>query len=163
MPESSVPGRLIEVFLDEAHFDRHLGYTFPEEGTVTYTVDTGINAELNDDRNLARVRLTAAIRWAHNGERVDGPFDLHLVIGAWFDWAFPDRQDEDIYGWLEFNSTHLLWPYLRNYVTTLTALSGLPPLTIYTISAPRPNLGRVAGTEESTASAPPPESESAHG
>jgi hypothetical protein len=143
VPEPSLPGRLVEAFLDEAYFRRHGSYVFPDKG-IAYSVDSDTKGEILDDRRRAIIRLKAEIIWtSHEGETVDGPFALQVTVGGLFDWEFPDRPDEDILGWLEFNSTHLLWPYLRAYVSSITASAGVPTLTIYTITAPSPALGRV--------------------
>ncbi len=149
MPEPFLPGRLVEAFLDEIHFRRHRDYTFPEGG-IAYGVDSDTSAEILDDRTCAFVRLKAEIHWtSHEGDTVDGPFEMQITVGGLFNWRLPDRSDEDILGWLEFNTTHLLWPYLRTYVSSVTASAGVPPLTIFTITTPSPNLGR---TEDETSS-----------
>lgn len=149
MSEPSSPGLLLEAFLDELRFRRHREFTFPEKGIV-YGVDASTNAELLDDRTLAFVRLEAEIEWtSHEGDTVDGPFAMRITVGGILAWRYPDRSDEDIVGWLEFNTTHMLWPYLRTYISSVTASAGLPPLTIYTITAPSPTLGvRAEGDEE---------------
>lgn len=33
---------------------------------------------------------------------------------------------------------YLMWPYLRGYIATLTSMSALPQLTIYTMNVPEP-------------------------
>ena len=57
------------------------------------------------------------------------------VVGT-FEWSHPEATDEDILGWIEFNTGHLLWPYLRSYVSMITGASGLPVLTLFSISVP---------------------------
>jgi preprotein translocase subunit SecB len=161
VPEPSSPGRLLEAFLDELQFRRHRDFAFPEQGIV-YGVESDTNAELLDDRTRAFVRLAAEIHWtSHEGDTVDGPFAMQITVGGLFAWQYPDRSDEDIVGWLEFNTTHLLWPYLRTYIASITATAGVPPLTIYTITAPNPILGRREEEDEEQPSpfttAQPPE------
>jgi hypothetical protein len=157
VPDPSTPGRLVEVFVDEINFRRHGDYVFPDTGII-YGIDADTKGEILDDRTRALVRLTAEIIWtSHEGDTVDGPFEMQITVEALFDWLFPDRPDEDILGWLEFNSTHLLWPYLRAYVSSVTALAGVPPLTIYTITAPSPTLGRTEGEEVAFVEHQPPD------
>jgi hypothetical protein len=155
VPDPSPPGQLLDVFIDEIYFRRHGGFAFPDTGIV-YGIDAGTKGEILDDRTRALVRLKAEIIWtSHEGDTVDGPFEMQITVESLFNWQFPDRPDEDILGWLEFNSTHLLWPYLRTYVSSVTALAGLPPLTIYTITAPSPTLGRIEEEDEDLAEHPP--------
>jgi len=105
----------------------------------------------------AGVQVTARIRFVEPGARVEreedapestdggeaeplGPFDLALDVHGIFVWnqeMFPP--DEALAkGWLEYNGMYLLWPYLRSYVTMITAATHFPALTIYTMNVPQP-------------------------
>jgi preprotein translocase subunit SecB len=141
LESSRAPGQLTEAYLRSVHFARHEDF---EWEALRYTLDSETKAELAGDRQSVRVTLRAEIHWHRqdDGEQSEGPFDLKLEVGGEYAWDRPDLTDEDIVGWVEFNSQHLLWPYLRSYVSLITTASGLPALTLYTITAPHPTLGR---------------------
>ena len=134
-------GQIDEVFLAEVEFRRNLEFDF-DLGSPTYSIPTKIEAELLDNRTQGLVRLHAEIKWHSLEGQPEEPFELSLVVGGLFQWLAPELDDEEIIGWLEFNGEHLLWPYLRSHISSITAASGLPPLTIYTIMVPHPTLGR---------------------
>jgi preprotein translocase subunit SecB len=83
----------------------------------------------------------------------DEHFDLSITVSGIFSLS-ESLLEEELADWLEFNTEHLLWPYLRSEVAHLTAASGLPALTIYTSATPRPRLGEPV---------PDPEPNEAHG
>jgi preprotein translocase subunit SecB len=140
---ASTPGTLQDVFLAKVAFERKFAFQFPDKG-LAYTIETGTSTEfISDDRRSVRADLVAKVTWQYPNEteEIDGPFDLILTIGSVFAWQYPETSDEDILGWVEFNAQHLLWPYLRSYVSMISGASGAPPLTIYTIQAPSPTIG----------------------
>lgn len=151
----SVPGYLIDVHLGGIEFARRDDW---EPDSVQYAVVSEIGAELANDRASVKATLAAEINWhrpGDDGEQVEGPFDLSIDVVGVFSWAEPDQTDEDIVGWVEFNAQHLLWPYLRSYASTITAASGLPVLTLFTISVPYPALGGLDDRQLEAEEVPP--------
>ncbi len=154
---ASTPGILQDVFLAKVAFERNSAFEFSEKG-LAYTIETDTSTDLiGDDRRWVRADLVAKVAWQYPNEteEIDGPFELTLTVGAVFAWRRPEESDEDILGWVEFNAQHLLWPYLRSYISMISGASGAPPLTIYTIQAPNPTIGENPGAGHDTPSRTP--------
>lgn len=133
-------GQLTEVVLTEVNFRRNASFDISDT-TVSYSLDTGIRTEISSAHGQGMAHLNAELGWHAADERIDGPFELALVVTGIFEGFAQDLPDEEIDGWLSFNGEHLLWPYLRAYISQLTVASGLPQLTIYTVAVPRPHFG----------------------
>ncbi len=151
-PERHVRGQLLAVYLTELNFRRNFEFDL-ERHDPSYGVETTTRVEVAADLASAVAHLEASIAWFFDedteerlAEDRQHPFDLSLTVTGMFDWMETTYSEEDIAGWTEFNAEHLLWPYLRAHVSTITAASDLPPLTIYTIAIPRPRLGRIEET-----------------
>jgi hypothetical protein len=104
-----------------------------------------------DDRiSWSTVRLAVHIEWARidgdepqEDEDGDAPLQIALEVTGVFVWrgdAIPDDRIGNL--WLEYNAQYLLWPYLRQYIATITAMSNVPTLTIGTMNVPElPQIG----------------------
>lgn len=134
-------GQLAEVILRDVSFRRNLDWEWPGEG-ISYAIDTRTEGVVLGNRDRCHAHLHVRIDFQREGEKIEAPFELKMVITGVFDWLAPELPDEEIEGWLSFNAEHLLWPYLRAFVSQITAAAGLPILTLYTISVPRPHLGQ---------------------
>lgn len=135
-------GQLDEAFLSEINFSRNLDFNWGDAEGITYTIDSHVDAEVSDNREQGVARLYANFTFHYEGEEREPPFNLATTVTGRFVGFPPGLPDEEIEGWLTFNAQHMLWPYLRTYVSQITANSGLPALTIYTIGVPRPHLGQ---------------------
>ena len=62
-----------------------------------------------------------------------------MTLAATFLWLGEPTDVELASSWIIANGIGLIWPYVRNYVSTITNLGSVPPLTLYTISVPRPS------------------------
>jgi preprotein translocase subunit SecB len=90
-----------------------------------------------DEESHAIVGLRARIDWGTEEEPDrSGPFDLEITVRGIFIWPSLTLEEDVAQAWIDHNATHLLWPYLRTFITTITALSRLPALTIYTMTVP---------------------------
>lgn len=130
--------QLVDVFVAELKFRLNQDYGWDDE-QLRYSIESDTTAAISDDRESVTGTLRATIKW-HRGqepEQIEGPFELEIGISGRFDWAPPDLTDEDIRGWVEFNTQHLLWPYFRSEVSRITSSAGLPTLHIYTIKVPQ--------------------------
>jgi preprotein translocase subunit SecB len=135
------PAQLEWVWLSRVNFNVNPEFERNDIGKTTYYVepDTDV-ALLNAEESGARsavVTLSATIEWEREG---DGPlpFEMQIDVGGHFRWneRAPDEQLARL--WLDYNGMYLLWPYLRSYITTITAMAPVPPLTIYTMNVPEP-------------------------
>lgn len=133
--------QLVDVFVAQLKFSLNADYGWDDD-QLRYAVESDTTAAISDDRESVVGTLRATIKWYRGSEteQVEGPFELEIAISGKFDWAPPNLTDEDIRGWVEFNTQHLLWPYLRSEISTMTAAAGLPQLHIYTIKVPQPRL-----------------------
>jgi preprotein translocase subunit SecB len=147
-------GQLLDVEILDLTFRRNRTFD-PDSGlSLRYSIDTTIEKEISADRQHGVVDLHARFDWHHDdpdSASEGAPFDLTITVSGIFRLTETLPEDE-LADWLEFNTEHLLWPYLRSEVAHLTAMAGLPSLTIYTIATPRPRLGE-----------PAPEPNEAHG
>jgi preprotein translocase subunit SecB len=152
-PAVHVRGQLLTVSLSELDFRRNPEFDI-ERHNASYSVDANVDVEVADDLRSAVATLRASIEWLfpETAEDRQGPFEISLVLTGMFAWMAESTTKDDIAGWIEFNAEHLLWPYLRAQIVSVTAASDLPPLTIYTIAVPRPRLGKADVPEEIEAS-----------
>lgn len=134
-------GQLVEASLTEVNFKRNLASELDKVASH-YSLDYRVDGTVSADRKYGVASLHASVVFHPEGEQTEPPFELSVAVTGIFEWTAPELVDEDIEGWLAFNGEHLLWPYLRSYIAQITASSGLPPLTIYTIGVPKPHFGR---------------------
>jgi len=144
-------GQLHAEFLTALEFRRNSGFNPDELDRWVYGVRTESTADLvHDDDVTGIVELEAEIVWSPDEDEPEPPsgeppFSLSLTLTGVFAWlGNPD--DDDAKLWLEVNGEHLLWPYLRAHIASITAASDLPALTIFTLGVPRP-----AGAEQTAA------------
>lgn len=149
------PAQLNDVRLARVEFEANPEFENSDAPNASYVVkaNTTISEpEVGDDGEMWAVAAAdVTIEWS----RVDGgegplPFELDLRAVGVFSWEPATRPDDDRIArlWLDYNAQYLMWPYLRTFITTITAMSHLPPLTIYTMNVPRPPL--IEETEEQT-------------
>lgn len=139
------PAQLEQAWLGNVDFDPVPEFDPADAGKTSYLVEPNVGiSEIDTDPDggqVAVVTLTAKIVFSRaEGEPGPVPFEMELDVHGLFRWkanALPPRP-ELAHGWLEYNGMYLLWPYLRAYVNTITGLSHLPGLTIYTMNVPKP-------------------------
>jgi preprotein translocase subunit SecB len=128
---------LPNVWLASLRFEENLDF---DRGARSAPLDYRINSDITvddlhrageDDETHAVATMSASIDWSE-----EGPFTVEANIRGLFVWDNSTIDEDLARSWVEYNATHLFWPYLRSYVTTITALSSFPSLTIYTVSVP---------------------------
>jgi hypothetical protein len=130
-------GYLADVRLQEIDFRRNDEFDF--ERPLNYKVVTSSEVELAEDLTNGTVLHAARVEWVEedgSSESRPGPFELALTLGAYFVLHASTPDHDELAAWIEVNTDHLLWPYLRAQIAGITTNAGLPPLTIYTISVP---------------------------
>lgn len=139
------PAQLVVTALGAVRFEPDEEFPVEDIGNVSYTVEPGV--ELGDLQHQEDGRVTAGMK-VHVSvvfTRLDEsegptPFELELDVHGMFQWTaetFP--ADERLArGWLQYNGMYLLWPYVRSYITGLTAQSWFPALMIGTMNVPTP-------------------------
>jgi hypothetical protein len=129
-------GHLADVRVQEINFRRNDAFDFGSP--LNYKIVTSSTVELADDLTSGTVFHTAKVAWVRDdtAELQLGPFELNMTLGAFFVLHAKQPDEDELAAWIEINSEHLLWPYLRAEIAGLTTAAGLPPLTIYTISVP---------------------------
>jgi preprotein translocase subunit SecB len=136
---SSGGGQLVGVRVHDLAFRVTDDYEFDEP--LNYVIVTSSNVSLADDMTSGQILFHAAVGWTvanadEDDDPVKGPFDLDLTLEAHFALTGTEIDTNEFSDWIEFNSEHLLWPYLRTEIASITTSAGLPPLTIYTIAVP---------------------------
>lgn len=139
------PAQLDGVWLAEVQFSESPDFDFDSaQGRVTYNLDWKIEAAPaqkyeDTDSWFTDVRFSVHVLWErHEGYDGPNPFDVSLAVRALFSWPTEPEDDRAARSWVEFNGIHILWPYVRNYVSTITGMGGTPPLILYTIAVQRP-------------------------
>jgi preprotein translocase subunit SecB len=134
LPPNFVPnsGQLSAAWLSDVEFRYNADFEFKDG--VAYDLDVQPSTSVGPDGSKAVVHLT--ILW-EVPEEMERPFDLQIAVSGHFDWE-EGIDDEYKEGWTQFNGVYLLWPYLRAYVTSITAQSIGEPLVLPTLAVPRP-------------------------
>ena len=96
--------------------DDNISLNFEPNGTVL--------VELNQFHLSMKVAITSG----------DDNFKITLDTVSLF--SFPDDADLEAYknSYFSLNAPAIVFPYLRAYITALTALSGLPPIVLPTLN-----------------------------
>lgn len=97
-----------------------------------YGLNVKADGRATDDGSEVDVRLK--IDW--DDAQPVRPFELEVEVLGSFHWSEP-TPDQIREGWTDFNGLYLVWPYLRTYVHTVTALSSLEPLVLPTLAVPK--------------------------
>ncbi len=137
------PAQLESIWVNEIRFRVDPDFDRADATKTSYVVDAETDVGelfIEDDGEMsAFVKVDATVEWTRED---DGPlpFEVHVEIEGMFSWAPEMRPDNDRIAslWLDYNALYLMWPYLRSYINAVTAMSSLPPLTIYTMSVPKP-------------------------
>jgi hypothetical protein len=142
------PAQLEGVWLHSVRFAENENFDESERSGLFYFVNAKVTHDPFEhdeehDQTWAVARLHATIEWRREDEYEQRyerpiPFELELVVGGAFAWPSSSIDKRVGNAWLEFNARYLLWPYLRSYAASVTSMSRLPPLTIYTLSVPEP-------------------------
>lgn len=116
--------RLLESRSEQKHFDTEL----PRRITTSIDVDTHFDPEKL--RLSVYPRLSLLVK-----EQNAAPEDFFLRIEARFVITYVVRSDEGLTqtnfdAFAERNGVFNVWPYWREFVQSITARMGLPPLTI---------------------------------
>jgi preprotein translocase subunit SecB len=98
--------------------------------------DLDIRPETTVDAAGSKATIHLAIVWDGEDESLR-PFELEIAVSGYFAWE-EEIADDYKDGWTQFNGLYLLWPYLRSYVTSITAQSVGEPLILPTLAVPRP-------------------------
>jgi preprotein translocase subunit SecB len=107
---------------------------------VSYRVATSTSAEARTGQRPT-VELEAELEWVDaDGVECSGPFNLTVAVQGDFDVSAGPREPDEIEELLRFTGRYLLWPYVRSYVSAVTALSSHPPLTLFTLQVPAPRV-----------------------
>lgn len=101
---------------------------FKEPGKQKISVSFSAKGYIFKDINQLQLQLGVDV----NEE--EGKFEIHLETESIFE--YPENADLEFYKNSLFivNAPAIVFPYLRAYITNLTALSGIPVLTIPTFN-----------------------------
>ena len=146
------PGQLEAVTVSRLLFGVDSAFDDEDKELLTYEVVPAVeigDLEYQEDGALqANVALTAKIEFSR-AEPGPVPFNLEIKLDGCFCWDTKDVPTEPLArGWLEYNGMYLMWPFLRAYVSTITAFSKHPKLMIYTMNVPKPPVIKSETTED---------------
>jgi preprotein translocase subunit SecB len=134
-------GQLVDAFVSKVAFEKNWGYDPDRADELSYGIESSTTGSVGESGKSGLVILKAEVEWTSEAEDLQPPFSLQVEVAGVFALRMQGLEEDEIRDWLEFNGEHLLWPYLRAAIQSVTASSDLPPLTIYTIGVPRPRLG----------------------
>jgi hypothetical protein len=138
-PGSANIGQLETVWLSEVIFRESLDFDPDDAGACRYSLRRDSEIEQCAEDGMWLLHLRVEVEWTrHDEDEGVLPFELEIQVSGAFAWDVPTVERDFVEGWLEFNGPYLLWPYVRTYISSITNLSRLPPLTIYTMTVPRP-------------------------
>lgn len=60
--------------------------------------------------------------------------ELNIEVSSEWTFSYNDLNDESLNNFLYLNAPAILFPYLRAYITSLTALSGVSPIVLPTLN-----------------------------
>ncbi len=100
---------------------------------VRISFDTKI--VLDTENRKSNINIIAKV-YDKELNKEEDPFYLKVNLLGYFSYE-SDLSDEDCKKMMEINGTAILFPYLRNIITNITAASGLPPLIIPTYNIPK--------------------------
>lgn len=145
MPPDFVPnaGQLATVWLQAISFEENEEFD-PDLHEVTYSLDVDHETRLSTDPerlNRTFLEISLSVDWEPTDAEgmSPAPFALKVVAQAFFDFPPPGDQDQ-MRAWTDYNGVYLVWPYLRSWVSMVTALSILPAFTLPTLAVPRAEL-----------------------
>ena len=105
--------------------------------TADFKIDINFNPKGTVYKSLNQFKLQLSV----DIKDVDGNFNINLVADSIF--SYPE--DADITSYMEsffiINVPAIIFPYIRAYISSLTALSGMPTLNLPTL-----NLSQVGET-----------------
>ena len=93
------------------------------KGTVNFTVNPNIQMDIKKDPKKLLLAISVTVRGT---EEKPAPFDLFTKITGTFDIV----EDSLDINRMRIDSSRILFPYVRAYVSTLTSLSGMPPYVL---------------------------------
>jgi preprotein translocase subunit SecB len=64
----------------------------------------------------------------------DDKFQINIITESIFDYDINESIDKLIDGEFTFNAPAIIFPYVRAYISSLTALSGMPTLVLPTLN-----------------------------
>ena len=138
------PAQLTGTSLGRLVFEPNSEFDVEHISSTSYTVEPRVEIsplQHSEDAVSAVVTVHATVVFTRLDETdAPLPFELELDVHGVFRWSaetFPADEKLAI-GWLQYNGMYLLWPYVRSHITTVTALSWLPPLIIGTMNVPTP-------------------------
>jgi preprotein translocase subunit SecB len=130
-------GQLESVWLSRVTFRENLEFDPDDANACRYSLRR--SAEIDSvAEDMWVLHMDVEVEWTRSDDGEELPFDLGLQVSGAFSWEQAPVDPSFVHGWLDFNGPYLLWPYLRSHIATVTNLSSLPPLTIYTMTVPRP-------------------------
>jgi len=97
--------------------------TIDEDIEIEITHTSGVNDEYN------KFKLTLDL----NISDKSGSLSINVVTDGFFEFD-NDLSETDKNSFFNVNAPAILFPYIRAYVTALTALSGIPPVVMPTIN-----------------------------
>jgi len=89
------------------------------------TVNFEPSGVLNNEKNVFLLNLKVNI--------FDKEKKINIEVEVEGEYSFKN-EDDNLKNFLYLNAPALLFPYIRSYITALTALSGVPPITLPTMN-----------------------------
>lgn len=93
------------------------------KGTVNFTVNPNIQMDIKKDPKKLLLAISVTVR---GSEEKPAPFDMFVKIIGNFD-ILEDSLDINR---MRIESSRVLFPYVRAFVSTYSALSGMPPYVL---------------------------------
>lgn len=124
METKEIQLQLKNYWVDQISFSHIRDFVWPKGGVkIDPTLERQV-IEKEDDNVVVQIRITIS-----GSKENPIPFQLSLVVGGLFKCpGYKDSEEGKFI--INNNTTAILFPYLRQAVTQITSLSGLPPYVL---------------------------------
>ncbi|MCB2360296.1 protein-export chaperone SecB [Clostridium estertheticum] len=119
--------KLNEIFVEKVEFKRSENFNKSANNELKFKFESSINEK---DTNNYKVSIKVNISSGAAEELV-----INVIMCALFGFVFNEKLSNDIIkSMLEKNTLAIMYPYVRSYITNLSAQSGINPIILPTIN-----------------------------
>lgn len=121
--------KLQRIQIESSEFYLNKSVTWEPEQEIAISINTTFN---KNDKNSISLSLDVSI-FDEEFQTNNNPFFIRVVQNTYFE-INDELDEESLIGKFGANMILLSFPYVRTFVTNLTAMTGIPPINIPVIS-----------------------------
>lgn len=120
--ENATPIKFLNFIVRESHI------SFKKPGDYKIDINFEASGSVLKSTNKFILQLIAEVKDA------DGKFGVNIVTESYFDYDPNANIEEFKNSYFTINAPAIVFPYIRAYISSLTALSGMPTLNLPTLN-----------------------------